>query len=147
MQAIKRSTPPPPESAPMPTVSAAKGQTPSKFTIRKLQPGEAGLKVCLYGPPGSGKSTLASLAPNPVFLDLNKGLWAGLSVVEADIRTFDDLRQIIAQAASAVPEGGSFVIDTVTEVDELMTEHLKTKYDKKSVKELSYDRFSCAVEA
>ena len=35
---------------------------------------KTGCPLLIYGPPGIGKSTLASLAPKPIFIDVENGL-------------------------------------------------------------------------
>ena len=107
-----------------------------------------GKKIVLYGNSGSGKSTLASLSPSPVFIDLDNGTvgMENIQVIDS-VGDFSDLRAAIQQAPKYVPEGGTLVVDTITKVDEFLTNYLKTTYGKKSVKELSYDRFPLATEA
>jgi adenylate kinase family enzyme len=107
-----------------------------------------GKKIVLYGNSGSGKSTLASLAPSPVFVDLDRGT-VGMENVQVidSVSDFNDLRAAIQQAPKYVPEGGTLVVDTITKVDEFLTNYLKQAHGKKSVKELSYDRFPLATEA
>jgi len=132
----------------MPPPPPAENAAGNKFTVRRVNPADVGFKVCVYGGPKAGKSTLASLAPKSVFIDLNKGVSSlGVTVVDVNITNFSTLREVMRQAPSFVPEGGTLVIDSATEVDAMIVEYLKATYDKKSVKELGFDKFPCSVEA
>ena len=153
MVSTTKKAPPPPLPSAAPDSLAARVIVPnaaagSPIAVRRIAPGEVGFKVCVYGPPKAGKSTLASLAPNPVFIDLNAGLSGlNIAVVDQPVPTFDVLRKLVQQFASYVPVNGTLVIDSMTEVDTMILDHLTVKYDKKSVKELGFDRFPCSVEA
>jgi hypothetical protein len=127
-----------------PSVSSVSNK---KFTVKQNDPNDFGKKLVIYGPAGAGKSSLAAMAPNPVFLDLNKGL-TGLSVqVVEGITTFADLRAAVQQSLTFVPENGTLVVDTVSEADEFIVDYLKIQHKVESVSKLGYDKFPCASEA
>lgn len=140
-----RTIQPPPK---LPAAPPPSTQGPAKtFSIIRRKPTDFGRRICFYGPGGSGKSTLVKNRGDVVFIDLNHGLNAlGADVIDG-VTSFGDLRDAIRQSASLIPEGGALAVDTITECDMLMVEYLKFTHKKKSIKELSYDRFSSSVEA
>lgn len=74
----------------------------------------------MYGPPGIGKTTLASMAPTPLFLDLQDES-GHVDVKRVPIRSWDDLRR----AAISPALWGQFetiVIDNVTRAQQLASE-------------------------
>jgi hypothetical protein len=122
------------------------GPSGRSFVVKTNDPNTFGKKVVLYGPAGAGKSSLAALAPGAVIFDLNKGL-TGLAVkVVDDINNFSDLREATAQALSLVPEGGTMVVDTMTEADEWIGEALVKDGRLTSISKLGYDKFPCSLE-
>ena len=70
-----------------------------------------------------------------------------MNVVDVEVHDFDKLREVIRAVPQFVPVGGTFVIDTVTEVTDIIREYLKGKYSKNSVRELGFDYFPCMAEA
>jgi hypothetical protein len=131
----------------MPKPAAAASKSNKIFTVQANDPTKFGKKVVIYGPAGAGKSSLLALCPDVVILDLNKGL-TGLAVnVMRGAETFEDVRAAIQQAFKQVPEGGTFGIDTASEIDEYIVDHLKVTHEKSSVAKLGYDKFPCATEA
>jgi hypothetical protein len=72
----------------------------------------------LYGPGGIGKSTLASLAPKPVFVDINRGT-SRLQVERIeDVTDWDALRRVV-QDRAFLAGYQTIVIDSGTEAEEL----------------------------
>ena len=79
-------------------------------------------RILIYGRGGIGKSTLASLAPNPIFIDIEKGT-GELDVPRiSDIDTFADLRGCIQ--SNALDGFGSVVLDSKTKSEEMSEVHV-----------------------
>ncbi len=78
-------------------------------------------RVMIYGGGGIGKSTLASLAPKPVFLDVE----GSTDCIDADrisgLRTWADLRACLQ--SNALDDFKTIVIDSVTKAEEMAVEH------------------------
>src|SRR5688572_10475054 len=111
----KRNGAPPPSSASPPAASAvsANGDRFQVRTGRRVLP----QKVVIYGPGGIGKSTLASLAPNPIFLDIETST-ERLDVARLDgIETWADLRAVIQ--SDRLDGYGTLVLDSATKAEEL----------------------------
>jgi hypothetical protein len=90
-------------------------------------------KVVLYGPPGSGKTTMGATFPSVLFLSAESGL---LSVRDKDIDVWtingwEDLEE----AYDYLRKGGhgykSVVIDSLTEVQKKLAEHIIKKFPGK----------------
>ncbi len=102
--------PPPRQEVPAPTsLAVISGQIDSPQ------------RVLLYGPGGIGKTTLASLAPSPVFIDLEEGSYA-LDVERVKgIESWADLRHCLQ---SDLLDGyQTVVIDSATHAQEMAIAH------------------------
>ena len=79
-------------------------------------------RVLIYGPAGIGKTALASLAPSPVFLDLEQGTSA-MDVPRIDgLETYADVRACLQ---SSVFDGyKTLVVDSGTKLEELIPTHI-----------------------
>lgn len=89
---------------------------PSKFAIISGRI-DAPQRIGLYGPGGIGKSTLASLAPDPVFLDI-EGSTNELDVPRPQgIETFEDLRGCLQ--SNALDGFKTIILDSATKAEEL----------------------------
>lgn len=94
--------------------------TPSAFSVTR---GTKNMpqRVVLYGPGGIGKSTLASLAPNPIFIDLESGT-NHLDVARVEgITSWHDMRECLA--TGLFDPFSTIVIDSATKAEELAIAH------------------------
>lgn len=118
--------PPPPapraqsNGAPAPKAAPA-AATPKRFGL--LSGRQTGAqRVVVYGPGGVGKSELCSLAPKPVFVDLENGSRA-FDVARIDgIESYSDVRAVL-QGADLEPFS-TVIIDTGTKLEELALAHI-----------------------
>lgn len=90
-------------------------------------------KVVLYGPPGSGKTTMGATFPNVLFLSAESGL---LSVRDKDIdvwtiNEWEDLEEVFAYLRKGDHIYKSVVIDSLTEVQKKLAEHIVKKFPAK----------------
>lgn len=113
-----------------PRTSPAVAHTPKKFAAAKWSDEGEGEKIVIYGKSGIGKTTLASMVPKPIFLGIDLGgrkihnpkTEAVLDHIPG-IDTFQDLRDVVQQPG--VFKGfESVVLDTITKVDSLASEHV-----------------------
>lgn len=113
--------PPPPASAPKAAPPGPAAAAPKRFGITTGRQG-GGQRVLLYGPGGVGKSALCTLAPKPVFVDLENGSRA-FDVARFDgIDTFADVRAVL-QGHDLDPFE-TVIIDTATKLEELALAHI-----------------------
>ncbi len=119
----QQTAPPPPvrRAAPPAPREAQPAAAPSpRFAVvgGRISGPQRGL---VYGPGGGGKTTLASLAPKPVYLDIESGS-RELDVPRVEgIETFADLR---AALQSSVLDGyETVVLDSATRAEELAVAH------------------------
>jgi hypothetical protein len=107
-----------------PSANKAAPRTAKSFSVETVDASGYGEKLIIYAPSGLGKTTLASMAPDPVFIDLdgsashirNPITGEPLRVVQG-IEDFADLRDALNQS-SLWPKGGTVVLDTATKVCE-----------------------------
>lgn len=118
---------PPPPPAARPPAPAPNGAHPAaaapskKFGVTTGRQTGA-QRVLIYGPGGVGKSELGSLAPNPVFLDLENGS-RSFDVARANnVETFADVRAWLA--SDEVDPFSSVIIDTGTKLEEMGQAHI-----------------------
>jgi len=87
-------------------------------------------RCVVYGPGGIGKSTLCSLAPRPVFLDVEGGT-KNLDIPRVEgIRNFADLRECLQ--GQALDGFGTIILDSVTRAEEMAIDHViqNVKHEK-----------------
>lgn len=71
-------------------------------------------RVLIYGPPGLGKTSLAAEFPNPVFLDVEQGLPAGVDVATfGEVASYDDLMSALGSLYNDDHDFGTVVVDTL----------------------------------
>jgi hypothetical protein len=91
------------------------------------------VKAVLYGPPGSGKTTMGSTFPHVLILSAESGL---LSVRDKalDVWTIDsweDLEEAFAFLKAGGHKYQSVVIDSLTECQKKLNEHIVKKFPSK----------------
>ena len=116
--------PPPKGKAASPTEAAASQPASNDVTNRfAVTSGriDGPQRIVVYGPGGIGKSSLAALAPNPVFLDIERGT-GELDVPRVEgLDTFADVRACLQ--SNALDGFETVVIDTCTKAEELAIAH------------------------
>ena len=112
-------TPPPPPAAPpkKPNNPPPPAADKKKFRVAPIS-GRSAEAIVIYGTGGIGKTSLATLAPSPVFVNLDRDLSKkGVNQVEG-IESWQDLRAAL-QESSLWSGYQTVVIDTVTEAQRL----------------------------
>ena len=114
----RQSLPPPPISG---QNSAAKADSsPGQFPIISGKVNSP-QRIIIFGPGGIGKSTLASLAPKPVFLDIEGGT-NDMDVPRVEgLNSFADLRACLQ--SDALDGFGTVILDSATRAEELSAAH------------------------
>jgi hypothetical protein len=115
--------PPPAAARPQPS-AAPYSAAPSQSKAFGITSGRinGAQRVVVYGPGGVGKSELCSLAPRPVFIDLENGSRAFDVARIEGIDTLNDVRAVLAGRDLDV--FGTVVIDTGTKLEELALAHV-----------------------
>jgi len=110
------------------------------------------LKMCIYGDPGVGKTTLAATAPNPLIIDIDRGLMAlagqyvQVAELGLDIGTVSivkELEEVYKLLIGGDIDCESIVIDTVTELQRRLMDQLL--YDSFAINSLK-DRDVAALQ-
>jgi len=102
-----------------------------QYTIGPCNAESNGKKIIVYSDTGMGKSTLAALAPQPVFLSLDKGIeelkhpltGERLIRVEQELEIFQDVRDVLGNL-SLFNDRDTVVVDTVTILQDLAEVHV-----------------------
>lgn len=89
-------------------------------------PANAGHKVCIYGQGGVGKTTLATLAPNPVFFNLDDNPYLQSKSFD-DVTSWEDLRSCL-EDLDGFDHFDSVVIDTATVAEEWCADYVVRSY-------------------
>ena len=101
------------------------------------------LRVVIYGPEGIGKSTLASTAPQPLFLDTERGS-GHLDVTRVSINCFADLQDaletVVEQVRAKTFEYKSLVLDTADNLWRLCADKVCEAGKKKSIEDFGYGK-------
>ena len=129
MAVKKRIIPKPPKSAATtrpPAAPKARAATAVPAKNFKIESGEApgdGKRILIHADSGMGKTTLASLAPNPVFIGLDKG-GVGIKTYQRvdGVENYVDVRS--ALQADIYGEYETVVVDTVTLLEEWAEQHV-----------------------
>ncbi len=101
-----------------------KGKIPTNFFI------------ILYGAAGVGKSTLASHAPNPLFIDVEKG------TNKLDVERITDINKysqfIECLQLAEIHNYDTIVIDSIDYLEQMIFDHICKKYGKNSISDFGY---------
>lgn len=95
--------------------------------IKQYQPTNSWLKAVVYGPSGVGKTVFGSTAPDPIFASAENGL---LSIADkapafVEIRSLQDLREMLRYLQTEKHPYKTVVIDSITEVNEVIKEGIR----------------------
>lgn len=112
----------------------------SPFGVWSAQTAEKkGLKVLLYGHSGMGKTRMAATFPRPLFLDLEGGMRSTIKVKEVlrypsnpkeEVHTLDQVKEFYKLVKQTkVPDFDTIVVDTLTELQVLVSKNVLGKYD------------------
>lgn len=101
--------------------------------------GEIGIKVLLYGASGMGKTRMGATFPRPLFLDLEGGLRSTIRVKSVlrypknpkeKITSLDQVKKFYKLVKETQnPNFETIVIDTLTELQGLVSKNVLSKYD------------------
>ena len=98
-------------------------------------------KIALYGPEGIGKTTFASMAPDPLFIDTEKGT-AHLDVKRIDPAptSWSMLLRYVKEVIADPGVCSTLVIDTADWAERLCVDHVLMEKDIKSIEDPGYGK-------
>lgn len=98
------------------------------------------VRMCIYGAEGIGKTTLAAHAPDPLFIDLEKGS-LNLDVNRiTDVDTWEKLTAVLTEIRKDPTICKTLIIDTADRADALASEYLCTKYNVSGIESFGYGK-------
>lgn len=78
-------------------------------------------RFLIYGPPGMGKSSLACEFPNPVVLDIERGLPPNIDVPHfSDFDSFESVMEMLSSLYSDDHKFGTVVVDTLDRLEPML---------------------------
>jgi len=88
-------------------------------------------RLVVYGPPGVGKSTFGSTLPNPIFIDLDKGIDdIRVDRIRETPKTWPDMLGLVRAIAKDTSGYQSLVIDTVDPLEEMTMDYVAQQASK-----------------
>lgn len=97
------------------------------------------IKFVIYGPEGIGKTTLASQAPNPLFIDIEKGTnQLDVKRFSNNPRTWAELIDMTRQVLDNPDVCDTLVIDTADAAEMLLVEHICKRANQDSLGSFAY---------
>jgi hypothetical protein len=97
-------------------------------------------RILIYSIPGWGKSTLASSMPKPIFIDVEDGLM-GIKTTAFEIpASFNDIVSYIGLLLKEKHDYKTIVIDTLTNLEQLIFQQVCTDYNQKSIEDFGYGK-------
>lgn len=96
-------------------------------------------KMLIFGGGGIGKTSTAADAPNPVFLDLERGsLHLDVARADPEPKSFQDIINFIGALTVDKHEHKTLVIDSLDRVEELLWGHVAQAAGKASIEDFGY---------
>jgi hypothetical protein len=114
-------------------------QEPPLMSFVKKTRRAAPIRTCLYGVPGLGKSTFAAAAPDPVFLAAENGL-TGIDAEAFEPTSWAQALRLMERFATEPHGYKTFVIDTVSWLEQLVHEATCVKHKKKSMSDFEFGK-------
>jgi len=98
------------------------------------------VRMCIYGAEGIGKTTLASKAPDPLFIDLEKG--SDLLDVKrvSDVDTWEQLLAVLREIKADPSVCKTLIIDTADRADSMCSEYVCAKHDVSGIESFGYGK-------
>jgi hypothetical protein len=102
--------------------------------IKTYSPTSHKVKSVVYGASGAGKTYFAATAPKPIFASAEAGLLSttntGNKIDYVEIKTVDDLKDLLMYLRDEKHKYETVVIDSITEINELIKEEIERKKGK-----------------
>ncbi len=95
--------------------------------------------IALYGQSGLGKSTFGAEAPNPIFIDTEKGL-AHLDVKAFQPESYDQVLAFVDELLNTKHNYETLVIDTLDHMETLVFREVCKSQEKNHIEDISYKR-------
>lgn len=81
-------------------------------------------RILIYGPPGTGKTSLAASFPNPVILDVEDGIPAGVEIATlGEINSFQDVIDRLAALVKQDHDFKTLITDSLDRMEPLIWQH------------------------
>ena len=98
------------------------------------------VRMCIYGAEGIGKTTLASKAPDPLFIDLEKG--SDLLDVKrvSDIDSWEQLMAVLREIKADPSVCKTLIIDTADRADAMCSEYVCAKHNVSGIESFGYGK-------
>lgn len=104
-------------------------------------------RILIYGPSGCGKSTFGSLAPNPVFIQIEDGLDAIDVPAFKMAETYQDVLDSLGQLATNDHGFKTVVIDSIDWLERLIQAQVCKERNAKSIDDIPYGRgYAMAID-
>lgn len=98
-------------------------------------------KIVIYGPSGIGKSTFASQAPNPIVIDIERGMDL-INVAKYPVKTFKDVLEIITTLTTQKHDFEYIIIDSIDWLERIMIQNLCDANKAKTINDANCKAFS-----